>query len=122
MGRDGTLLGRFWDEIGVLEWRFWGKNEGLGRNGTIWDGFGHVQSVPFGIVCCKLFIYNNLSKYSLAPNSWTASHGNILKIRKFEQRWTSITELEVARAKEEERIWKGDYAARLKSGGGERED
>ena len=61
-GTNETVLRRLWDEIGVLEWRFWGENEGLGRNGTIWDGFGHVQSVPFGIFCCKLFIYNYLSK------------------------------------------------------------
>ena len=62
MGRSGALLRRFWDGIGVLGRGFWAKNEGLGRNGTIWDGFGHVQSVPFGIFCCKLFIYNYLSK------------------------------------------------------------
>ena len=64
LGRCETILGRFWDEIGVLEWRFWAKNEGLGRNGTIWDGFGHVPTVPFGIILVKLFIYNYLWKYS----------------------------------------------------------
>jgi len=64
MGRFGTGMGRFWDEIGVLERGFWAKNEGLGRNGTIWDGFGHVRTVPFGIFYCKLFIYNYLCKSS----------------------------------------------------------
>ena len=60
LGRFGTGMGRFWDGIGVLEWRFWAENEGLGRNGTIWDGFGHVQSVPLGIFFDKLFIFNYL--------------------------------------------------------------
>jgi hypothetical protein len=53
-------MGRLWDEFGVLEWRFWAKNEDLGRNETIWDGFGHVQTVQFGILWVKLFIFNDL--------------------------------------------------------------